>query len=701
MPCTPLALGRLLLLPAVAAAGFPLHLNYAPVGGAIEIENSGRYGNRPLYGAGNGMLVLAGDRPLVKAAGGGHELGTLMVALSRGGRCGGWAQLDPAATTTHSYRPGTSSWNVTSPVAPGLALHMQAAPTDGGLGMAVRVAVFGAPQPGDELLWLFGGIGRGFDPSKSDPAVGSGDGPHRLIDDRGNLGMLATGFDVGAALGNKAAINGSSGFTITGTGVSVRGVTSSAAAARVISLAGRGNDSWENASALLHGGLGPPPPPPPPPAPPPVPASLLEEGLALRLRAADLVTAGLKPGDRVASWAGGAGAQTKLTQNDAAKQPMLQMLTDFANGAPAPAVAFAGANASALTGALELGPEQTFVAVARTSSYKESTGCCNALCCAYRPTDAPSTKGVSVKTAGDSVHLILDYDGQNNAGSTPIGNSDLVLSTRYGQGTAGGLARAAGCDQVTIKSLPTETQESTQAITLGSRESDPQHLAGRYFTGAILELLVYNRSLSDAELQGVEAFLASEHKLLATSFKCAAASSVADMVGAAEDLTKERELFFSFEAKPTAERMAETPEQTFRAAMQRATAIERRVQVVTPDPHVNAGIPMAGAAVDGLWRDSAQTFVHGAMAWDLPLVGWRSEYGGTIFGQVDRVAMEGARMVKSQVQPDDPNRNGTDNIKFTRCNADPARLLTEEAQESRFYGVGRVMPPGSVGNQGM
>ena len=110
---------------------------------------------------------------------------------------------------------------------------------------------------------------------------------------------------------------------------------------------------------------------------------------------------------------------------------------------------------------------------------------------------------------------------------------------------------------------------------------------------------------------------------------------------------------------------------------------------------------MAAAAVDGLWRDGAQTFVHGAMAWDLPLVGWRSEYGGTIFGQVDRVAMEGARMLKSQVQPDDPNRNGTDNIKFTRCNADPARLLTEEAQESRFYGVGRVMPPGSVGNQGM
>jgi hypothetical protein len=78
-----------------------------------------------------------------------------------------------------------------------------------------------------------------------------------------------------------------------------------------------------------------------------------------------------------------------------------------------------------------------------------------------------------------------------------------------------------------------------------------------------------------------------------------------------------------------------------------------------------------------------------------------SRYGATVYGQPSRVAMEGARMVKSQVQPDDPNRNGTDNINFTICNADPLRKLTEESQTSRFYGVGRVMPPGSSGAQGM
>jgi hypothetical protein len=39
---------------------------------------------------------------------------------------------------------------------------MEAAPTAGGLGMAVRLAVSGMIRPGDELLWAFGGLTGGF-----------------------------------------------------------------------------------------------------------------------------------------------------------------------------------------------------------------------------------------------------------------------------------------------------------------------------------------------------------------------------------------------------------------------------------------------------------------------------------------------------------------------------------------------------------
>jgi hypothetical protein len=690
-------------LPLLAAADgqFPLWLNYEPNGGAIEITNSGRYFNRPLYGAGNGMLVMAGDRPLIKGAGLGKEQGTLMVALSRGGQCGGWAQLNPTASTTHSYRPGTSSWNMTSPVALGLELHMQAAPTSGGLGMAVRVSVSGTVQPGDELLWLFGGVGGAFDPSTSDPAVNGGNGPHRLIDDRGNLQMLSAGFDPKSAAGNKAALasGGASNFTLTGMGVAVHGRTSSATPPRVISVAAdlHGNDpssdGWKNATTAVDGI--PPPPPAPPPKPPAVPNVLLEYGLVLRLRATDLI-AGIKPGEKIPAWG-------KLTQKVVAHQPTLGTIKVGFHTVPA--VHFSGANLTSLTMPLELSADQTFIAVVRPTD--RAGGCCNALACTYIPTpDAtghpPSTKGVAFVKAGPGIHLILDYDGENDAGVTDVSNTNVLVSTRYNSSSPGdSAARVAGCSEVIVTNLPAETTRSTTAITIGVRASDITHESSRAYDGMLLELVVYNRSLSDAELRGVEAFLASSHGLMQSSFNCKHEAAMAEMVGTKVDLEKEKETFFVFESNPTASRLAETPQQVFEAAMWRTTAMAKRVQVVTPDPHINSGIPMAAAAVDGLWREATQTFVHGAMAWDVPLVGWRSEYGGTIFGQVDRVALEGARMVKSQVKQDDHFRNGTSNINFTVCNADPTRKLTEESQTSRFYGVGRVMPPGSAGSQGM
>ena len=48
-----------------------------------------------------------------------------------------------------------------------------------------------------------------------------------------------------------------------------------------------------------------------------------------------------------------------------------------------------------------------------------------------------------------------------------------------------------------------------------------------------------------------------------------------------------------------------------------------------------------GMAVDGLYRDSPGGFAHGAMAWDMVLVGWRSEYGATALGWEELVASEG------------------------------------------------------------
>eukprot|EP00729_Bicosta_minor_P024352 gene24352-8327_t len=71
------------------------------------------------------------------------------------------------------------------------------------------------------------------------------------------------------------------------------------------------------------------------------------------------------------------------------------------------------------------------------------------------------------------------------------------------------------------------------------------------------------------------------------------------------------------------------------------------------------------------------------MAWDVALVGWRSQYGGTVLGWEEEVAAEGRHFFNSQVQESSSNKNAV-------CKADPQRLLTQEAPDSRFYGKGRV-----------
>lgn len=65
----------------------------------------------------------------------------------------------------------------------------------------------------------------------------------------------------------------------------------------------------------------------------------------------------------------------------------------------------------------------------------------------------------------------------------------------------------------------------------------------------------------------------------------------------------------------------------------------------------------------------------------MALVGWRSEYGGTVWGWTEEVAAEGVYFFEHQVQ---------DTGARTVCRSDPSRLMTQEAPDSRFYGKGRV-----------
>jgi hypothetical protein len=74
------------------------------------------------------------------------------------------------------------------------------------------------------------------------------------------------------------------------------------------------------------------------------------------------------------------------------------------------------------------------------------------------------------------------------------------------------------------------------------------------------------------------------------------------------------------------------------------------------------------------------------MAWDALYLGWRSEYGATVFGAPELVASEGRFFMGKQIL-ESPN---------ARCHSDPALRLTAEAPDSRFHGKGRIDSSGSI-----
>jgi hypothetical protein len=101
---------------------------------------------------------------------------------------------------------------------------------------------------------------------------------------------------------------------------------------------------------------------------------------------------------------------------------------------------------------------------------------------------------------------------------------------------------------------------------------------------------------------------------------------------------------------------------------------------------VDAALPAMSLAVDGLYRAHPGAFVHGAMAWDSLYLGWRSEYGATVFGAPELVANEGRYFMGQQIQ-DSPN---------ARCHSNPGHMYTDEATDSRFHGKGRIDVAGSI-----
>ncbi|QNP54198.1 DUF4450 domain-containing protein [Hymenobacter qilianensis] len=106
-------------------------------------------------------------------------------------------------------------------------------------------------------------------------------------------------------------------------------------------------------------------------------------------------------------------------------------------------------------------------------------------------------------------------------------------------------------------------------------------------------------------------------------------------------------LYFAIQ-KPEAAalRYADLPQAWARTEAARQK-LASRVRVQTPDPYINTLGGALSIAADAIWQDPA--YLHGAIAWRMPLNGWRGAYTASPLGWHDRAQTHFRAYAKSQL----------------------------------------------------
>jgi hypothetical protein len=321
-------------------------------------------------------------------------------------------------------------------------------------------------------------------------------------------------------------------------------------------------------------------------------------------------------------------------------------------------------------GSLSLPPAKTIIVALHTSSTADT--CCSGVATMWDPAGGPggaSTNGIAVKQSGSDVVAVLDYAGENDQGATPLANTPHILSLAYNDTGGAAVLWVDGCSEIVCS--PGAYAHMSTKIAVGFRASDPTGGGGnRHLEGSVAEVLIFNRSLGDDERSQWEAVLIARYGIKVRTCP----SNSIEFVEGTFDATNPTPLYIITNASRGS---AQNPQpswpsaaQTYAAAIKRTSKLAARVLSSTPSPFLDGALGATAAAIDGLYRSAPTVYLHGAMAWDVPLVGWRSEYGATCWGWTENVAAEGRYFFANQVT--DSNQ--------TQCFADEGRKLTQAAK---------------------
>jgi hypothetical protein len=472
--------------------------------------NSPRLNNRPLYGNGTSLVVLAGDRPLPRFADNAHVYGVFLVGVvpSNSGS-GFWAHN--ATNVISTYRAGKMHWAVSDDRVPGVALSIAAVPSAVGVGMVidVNVSTTAAASQDLELVW---GFGCGIPSSGSVHKVYD---PMRPANSGGHSGSLVPfwSFIPSECSGNLIKVDAAQGkWSIDSAAGTVTGRIDTYSLGINESIYGTDAHNWTDFFT-------PPPlaskrPTPPVSKPSFVDADTLFVEATLWLDAGTI--RGVPDGAKLATpWMSGARMGGSVSQSKAAEQPIYR--SKVLNGQPA--VAFDG-KATWLEGALldknlTTTSTKTIVVVFEKTKKWVADKCCSGVVTLWTKGNVPvgdqgeTTNGIAVKTAGgDTTVMVLDYAGESNAGHENVDGVATIASAVFSPTTAA--MNVSKCPE--IQSIGGGRAKPADTIALGRRASDVTPRAGpRYFSGVIAEVLVWTRVLSDAERSSVLAALGTKY----------------------------------------------------------------------------------------------------------------------------------------------------------------------------------------------
>jgi hypothetical protein len=116
-----------------------------------------------------------------------------------------------------------------------------------------------------------------------------------------------------------------------------------------------------------------------------------------------------------------------------------------------------------------------------------------------------------------------------------------------------------------------------------------------------------------------------------------------------------------------------------------------RVVIETPDPFINAAAPALNIAADAIWDERQQSFMHGAVAWRVRLLGWRGPYAGDALGWHDRTAehfigfakQQNTNPIPEKIPPADESANLARNEAALHSNGD----LTHSHYDMNLVGM--------------